>query len=167
MRRSAIIWLVVSLLIRAECAHAKATGYQHANDHNAIMLRIVPGPLRSGLNLVIRNCANASLCIPERSLQADSGSLIAFKGSAIFASQRNAEYSPGYPKAGLYYVAPKHSTSTFTLEEGGLKLAPGAYTFRVHVAWMRCSDVSAVGNYTKGQFVTRTVRQTLNYLPFR
>ncbi len=159
--------MALALLVCAGCAHAKATGYQHANDRDAIRLWIAPGPLRTGLNLVIRNSTDASLCIPERSLNADSGSLIAFRGSAIFASQSNAEYLPGYPKADLYYVAPKHSTSTFMFDEGGLKLAPGAYTFRVNVAWMRCSDVSAVGNYTKGQFVTRIFRQTLNYLPFR
>jgi hypothetical protein len=85
----------------------------------------------------------------------------------MLASQSNAEYPPGLPKAGLYYVAPKHSTSAFSLDEGGLKLAPGAYTFRLHVDWLKCADVSATGDYAKGQFATRSVWGTLRYLPFR
>jgi|SRR5579884_2285991 len=79
-----------------------------------VSFTIVRGtPLGMGLDLIVNNRTSAPICIPERSLKADSGSLVAYRGAKLFASQSNDEYLPGYPASGLYYVAPRHSTSTF------------------------------------------------------
>lgn len=120
-----------------------------------------------GLDLVVRNSTHMSLCIPAASLSADSGSLLAHQGRRLFASQRNDEYPQGYPGTGRFYVASKRTTARFLLVEGGMELAPGTYTFQVHVDWLDCAKLSSEKSYTADQFTRRTVSATLDYTPFK
>ncbi len=124
--------------------HACAANRVEAHSRGkGVSLVIVPGSGGMGLDLVVRNPTETSLCIPAASLSADSGSLVAHQGAQLFASQRNEEYSSkGYPGSARFYIASKRTTAKFLLDEGGMELAPGIYTFQADVDWLDCARLS-------------------------
>jgi len=162
MLRAVIPWLCAVLLAPSQSAQAAERTQAHSKEHASFTI-VWNG---FGLSLVVRNPTSASLCIQQRSLEGDSNRLLAFQGGKMFWSQAIREYAPGYPASGLYYVAPKRSTSVFGIDEQGLKLARGTYTFQLHVVWLNCEDLSATGSYRHGELKETIVRRRLNYVPF-
>jgi len=150
----------------SQTAHAANSRPAHRGNRG-VSFAIVRGSGGMGLDLVIRNSTEGSLCIPVASLSADSGSLLAHQGPRLFASQRNEEYPQGYPGTGSFYIASKRTIARFALDEGGMKLAPGTYTFQVQVDWLDCAKLSSEKSYTEDQFTRRTVTGKLDYTPFK
>lgn len=158
--------LASTTCVATEPAHAAKQTLPHGRQ-SGVSLAIVRGSGGMGLDVIVRNSTEESLCIPVASLSADSGSLLAHRGARLFASQRNAEYPRGYPGTGPFYIASKRTTARFSLDEGGMELAPGTYNFRVHVDWLDCAKLSSENSYSAGEFTRRIVSGTLAYTPFK
>lgn len=155
--------LLLALASIGLCSCYASSGPDRAE---GITLAFVSGDSGMGLSLRVENSTASSICIPIRSLAANSGSVVASRNGREFFSPNNAEYAETMPGFGPFYIVTKGSSAVLPVDEGGLKLMQGTYLFRGKIMWMSCDKIISARSYSAADVTEKNVQTTVSYAPF-